>query len=62
MASEYIPTSWPGMGRPRQYGAVRAEALRPFVAGSWIRSQRAGVDPKDAAGKMILTQDQLGKI
>ncbi|HAN86949.1 MAG TPA: sigma-54-dependent Fis family transcriptional regulator [Firmicutes bacterium] len=63
MASEYIPhivaRAWDDLAST---GAVRAEALRPFVAGSWIRSQRAGVDPKDAAGKMILTQDQLGKI
>jgi transcriptional regulator of acetoin/glycerol metabolism len=62
VASEYIPhivaSAWDDLAST---GRVRIEALRPFVAGSWIRSQRAGVNPKDAAGKMILTQDQLGE-
>ena len=40
-------------------GTIRAEALRPAVAASWMRSQKAGVNPKGVMGKMVLSPEQL---
>ncbi len=63
MASEYIPhvvaKAWEDLVNT---GTVRVEALRPVVASSWTRSQQAGIDPKDAVGKIVLSQAQLENV
>ena len=40
-------------------GAVRKQGLRQIVAMSWIRSKKAGVNPRHAMGKTVLSKEQL---
>ncbi len=60
MSAEYadyiVAETWHNLANT---GVIKIEALRPVVAASWMRSQQAGVNPRDSMGKMVLTVDQL---